>query len=742
MAYNGGVNQDWALNTSRMSVAVNNSVNFTTLNWCPTCGVCNNYNLLIDSYFMNRSDEASSGPMCFCTADLLDASLLGAINQIAYSKSAGPFATLLDGMNWVRTNGIFVTNQNYPSIVTSGNTLNLDAGLPASYPMVGTNWYDLTSNNNNNGTLVNGVTYSSTLKGVLTINGSNQYVSFTTPTNIPISNSNYTISVWFSANSIGDKGLVGWGNYGTTNQVNAFRLTSSGLKNYWWGNDLVSTTTITTGLWYNAVATFDGTTRSIWVNGILISSDTPTGHNVPNANNLTIGVTNTSEYFDGSIGEVQIFDRGLSSDEITSNFNELLTRYNGSNTEICVTPTYCSPPIIPGADYVVFKYDFAMTSGADLDTLTTLYVNGNTTPYTNNTNPVGYCINGGLSSGVWVGPNLWWGGDNTGFGTESVYVDIATLSLSGVVTSVQINCRANWYSAVGDGMIGLQMFAYSGGTMVSDGNFGFNNVGGVLLGNYDFPDVDISLFNNTCTDTQCVGLYGYNLLTGVFTVQPCITPSTPTPTPTSTPTQTPTPTPTPTSTLQDNCVLNFGASMVPCIGGTVDDHMEGYIVLNNQVTVDTEFAIIANFISGTPSGNCNNPTQQQYLYVTVPAGENQGLLTCPQAPFINSNGATICSVELYDSPIPLCNIPTPTPTNTKTPTVTPTPTTPLNPDLCTSWDITNNSVADIEWSGLVCLTSISTGGTISPSNTITTVCIVDGTLEHTGSALVTINAVC
>jgi hypothetical protein len=77
-------------------------------------------------------------------------------------------------------------------------------------------------------------------------------------------------------------------------------------------------------------------------------------------------------------------------------------------------------------------------------------------------------------------------------------------------------------------------------------------------------------------------------------------------------------------------------------------------VLNNQVTVDTEFVIIANFISGTPSGNCNNPTQQQYLYVTVPAGENQGLLTCPQAPFINSNGATICSVELYDSPIPLC----------------------------------------------------------------------------------------
>jgi hypothetical protein len=85
------------------------------------------------------------------------------------------------------------------------------------------------------------------------------------------------------------------------------------------------------------------------------------------------------------------------------------------------------------------------------------------------------------------------------------------------------------------------------------------------------------------------------------------------------------------------------------------------------------------------------------------------------------------------------------PTPTQTPTNTPTPSstsTPLNPDLCTSWDITNNSVADIEWSGLVCSTSIPTGGTISPSNTITTVCIVDGTLEYTGSPLVTINGVC
>jgi hypothetical protein len=341
MAYNAGSNQDWALNTSRVSVAVNSSVDLTNLDWCSTCGVCDNYNLLIDSYFMNKTDEESAFMLCYCTNDLTDESLINLINRVARAKSEGPFLTLLTAMDWAIINGIFVTNQNYPPIVTSGNTLNLDAGLPSSYPKTGTVWYDLTNNSNNNGTLVNGVTYNSGLKGYLGFNGANQYVSFTTPTNIPIGNSNYTISVWFNTDTLGDKGLVGWGDYGVTNQVNAFRLTSSGLVNYWWVNDLSVITTITPGLWYNAVATFDGITRSIWVNGVLIGSDTPTGHNVPNANNLTIGLTNTTEYFDGSIGEVQIFNRGLTSNEIVSNYNVLVTRYNGSDTNICVTPTYC-----------------------------------------------------------------------------------------------------------------------------------------------------------------------------------------------------------------------------------------------------------------------------------------------------------------------------------------------------------------------------------------------------------------
>ena len=341
IAYNNGTKVDSALNTSNISLAVNNSVNFNTLNWCASCGVCNEYTIITDSYFMGKTTLGNAQAMCFCTNSTDLNVLLSSINKIAATKSEGPFANLESAMTWIENNGLFITNQNYPPIATDGNVLHLDGGLPASYPLVGTSWYDLTENSNNS-VLINGVTYNSSSKGYLEFNGSNQYVSVTGTTNIPIGNSNYTIGVWFNANTLGSKGLVGWGNYGTINEANAFRLTSNGLVNYWWLNDLTVTTTITPGNWYYAVATFDGTTRSIYVNGSLIGSDTPTGHNVTTSGNLTVGVTNSTEYFDGDIGDVQIFDRAITSTEILQNYNSFVKRYNGTNTEICLTPFYCS----------------------------------------------------------------------------------------------------------------------------------------------------------------------------------------------------------------------------------------------------------------------------------------------------------------------------------------------------------------------------------------------------------------
>lgn len=340
VAYNPNGKLENALQFGTIVMDVNGTVNLGSLVWCPGFGICNQYIIITDTYTQGRTNQVNARPMGYCTTGLTDSALIDSINKLAAPKSSGPFTTLQNAITWAIGQGYFIINQAYPSIITSGCVLNLDAGLPASYPLVLNNWYDL-SGNGNTGTTNNSVSYSSSYYGNLIFNSSSSdYVSFPSPSNIPSGNNNYTISVWFSASSIGDKGLVGWGNYGSTNEVNAFRLSSTGLINYWWANDLSVNVSLSTNTWYNAVATFNGITREIWLNGSSLGSDTPVGHNVTTTSNLTIGKTYNTEYFDGSIGEVQIFDRALSSSEVVQNYNALLPRYNGTYVDPCVTPIY------------------------------------------------------------------------------------------------------------------------------------------------------------------------------------------------------------------------------------------------------------------------------------------------------------------------------------------------------------------------------------------------------------------
>jgi hypothetical protein len=229
-------------------------------------------------------------------------------------------------------------------IPTSGLTLYVDAGLSASYSGSGNQWNDL-SGNNNTGTLQNSPTYSSSDGGVLTFNGSNQYTSFSSPTNIPIGNSNYTISVWFNAASIGGNAFVGWGNFGATNQVTALRLYNTGFIHYWWGNDLVVPTSLSTNTWYHVVARFNGTNREIWLNNVKIGNDTPSGHNVPNANNLRIASSNGGEYFNGKISNVEIYNRAVSDLEIGELYNDFTYRFFPTPTPTS-TPTPTTTPTI------------------------------------------------------------------------------------------------------------------------------------------------------------------------------------------------------------------------------------------------------------------------------------------------------------------------------------------------------------------------------------------------------------
>ena len=158
---------------------------------------------------------------------------------------------------------------------------------------------------------------------------SSQYAAVDVASHIPIGDSAYTISAWIKPNVMGSYGVIGWGNSGVDDQVNGFTLTNDGIKNYWWNNDVAASTGDLSGTWHHVLAEYDGTTRSLYVDGTRVGSDipatspmfgTPAAHAVPTADNFSIGRSGPAlnDYFDGLIDEVRVYNYALTPDAIAA----------------------------------------------------------------------------------------------------------------------------------------------------------------------------------------------------------------------------------------------------------------------------------------------------------------------------------------------------------------------------------------------------------------------------------------
>ena len=155
--------------------------------------------------------------------------------------------------------------------------------------------------------------------GGLVLSGASQFLAGTVP-NLPAGNSTYTQAAWFKPTALGARGIVGWGNYGVSRQVNALRLFDSGngFRHYWWGADLDATnlsTNFLDGNWHHVATTYDGTTRRIYLDGAQVIQDTPGANNAGTAN-FRIGSTNNAEFFSGSLDDVAIYNTALTAAEV------------------------------------------------------------------------------------------------------------------------------------------------------------------------------------------------------------------------------------------------------------------------------------------------------------------------------------------------------------------------------------------------------------------------------------------
>lgn len=233
------------------------------------------------------------------------------------------------------------------SYVPSSFAADTNPGVPTLY-WTFSSLSDVTkeSASNTSCTLNGNATYTANGKfgGGLLLDGSGDFVSCgsSTLTNLPIGNSNYTISVWVKSAALQNNGgYIGWGEYGSGNRVNAFRTNMDGIQNYWWGNDLIHNSYALNLLnqWHHAVVNYNGTNRTIYFDGALLKTDTPNATLNSTTSNFAIGRTAPMyvEFFNGTLDDLSIWNRALTLDEITYLYNSGIPTTPAAPTSLVAT---------------------------------------------------------------------------------------------------------------------------------------------------------------------------------------------------------------------------------------------------------------------------------------------------------------------------------------------------------------------------------------------------------------------
>jgi hypothetical protein len=226
------------------------------------------------------------------------------------------------------------------AIVSSGLICHLKTAPPT-----GSTWTDNVGNSN--ATLANTPVYSSDNGGYISLNGSDQYVMTSTSLNAQISGTSpnkstaQSIFIWCYPT---EQGIIvseiGQASINTGWHDSNIEITSSGVVCFsvWHGSltNKVSSTAKSFNTWYHLGWTYSGTTLTGYINGVSVGTATLTrtapfnsGFNL----HYALGAADfTNMGSDGSycamrVGSFQVYNRALTAEEVTTNFNSNKSNY-------------------------------------------------------------------------------------------------------------------------------------------------------------------------------------------------------------------------------------------------------------------------------------------------------------------------------------------------------------------------------------------------------------------------------
>ena len=166
--------------------------------------------------------------------------------------------------------------------------------------------------------------------------GTNAYLQDTTTLSDSFLQGNWTISFWVRFDTISilftngsDKALLHHGSNALRQGLHLCQRNSKILFGLY-ADDLESTSTVSTGTWYNLVFTLNNTSyaKQIYINGTLDNSHTGGGAYTGTGSNSRIcGQVLFGENLDGDLGVFTAYNRVLSASEIQENFNNFRGKF-------------------------------------------------------------------------------------------------------------------------------------------------------------------------------------------------------------------------------------------------------------------------------------------------------------------------------------------------------------------------------------------------------------------------------
>ena len=217
-----------------------------------------------------------------------------------------------------------------PSLPTANLVLQLDAANSSSYSGSGTTWYDI-SGNNNNATLVNAPTFTSSGDlSTFTFNGSTQYAEIPDSASIRPTSGVITVCCWFNAASAGS--INGSILYNKENEYEASAgggsVTYAYRPNWAW----VGGVAFNTGTWYFHAVSYNQVQQVQYANSSAVYTASQTGAiGDVYSNALRIGARGApggaSSFFNGSIPVLLVYNAGLTASTISNIFQYYKSRY-------------------------------------------------------------------------------------------------------------------------------------------------------------------------------------------------------------------------------------------------------------------------------------------------------------------------------------------------------------------------------------------------------------------------------